>query len=90
MVPSRAKSPARLEAKIRQRARTKTYATLEDVSADIVDVAGARVALYFPGERDQVDRLVKQLFTLLEPPKEFPSSAKATYKKRFSGYWATH
>jgi ppGpp synthetase/RelA/SpoT-type nucleotidyltranferase len=67
MVTSRAKSPARLEAKVRQRARTKTYATLEDISADIVDLAGARVALYFPGERDQVDRLVRQLFTLLEP-----------------------
>ncbi len=90
MVTSRAKSPTRLESKVRQRARTKTYATLEDVSADIVDLAGARVALYFPGERDQVDRLVRQLFTLLEPPKVFPSNAKATYKKRFSGYWATH
>jgi len=90
MVTSRAKSPARLEAKVRQRARTKTYATLEDISADIVDLAGARVALYFLGERDQVDRLVKQLFTLLEPPKEFPASAKATYKKRFSGYCAIH
>lgn len=90
MVTSRAKSPARLEAKVRQRARTKNYTTLEEISADIVDLAGARVALYFPGERGQVDRLVKQLFTLLETPKEFPASAKATYKKRFSGYWATH
>jgi ppGpp synthetase/RelA/SpoT-type nucleotidyltranferase len=90
MVTSRAKSPSRLEAKVRQRARTKTYATLEDISADIVDLAGARVALYFPGERDQVDRLVRQLFVLLEPPKEFPARSKPTYKKRFSGYWATH
>ena len=62
MVTSRAKSPARLEAKVRQRARTKNFTTLEEISADIVDLAGARVALYFPGERDQVDRLVKQLF----------------------------
>jgi ppGpp synthetase/RelA/SpoT-type nucleotidyltranferase len=90
MVTSRAKSPSRLEAKVRQRARTKTYTTLEDISADIVDLAGARVSLYFPGERDQVDRLVRQLFVLLEPPKEFPASSKPTYKKRFSGYWATH
>jgi ppGpp synthetase/RelA/SpoT-type nucleotidyltranferase len=90
MVTSRAKSPSRLEAKVRQRARTTTYATLEDISADIADLAGARVSLYFPGERDQVDRLVRQLFVLLEPPKEFPDSSKPTYKKRFSGYWATH
>ena len=47
-------------------------------------------SLYLPAELDQVDRLVKQLFTLLEPPKEFRASAKATYKKRFSGYSATH
>src|SRR5437763_624492 len=90
MVTSRAKSPSRLEAKVRQRARSKTYATPEDISADIVVLAGARVALYFPGERDQVDRLVRQLFVLLEPSKEFPASSKPTYKKRFSGYWATH
>src|SRR5207253_1432234 len=38
MVTSRAKSPARLEAKVRQRARTKTYATFENISADIVDL----------------------------------------------------
>ena len=44
MVTSRAKSPARLEAKVRQRARTKTYATLEDVSADTE-----------PGQEAQVD-----------------------------------
>src|SRR5437763_15047589 len=90
MVTSRAKSPSRLEAKVRQRARSKTYATPEDISADIVDLAGARVALYFPGERDQVDRLVRQLFVLREPSKEFPASSKPTHKTRFSGYWATH
>ena len=37
MVTSRAKSPARLEAKVRRRARPKTYAIPEDISADIVD-----------------------------------------------------
>lgn len=93
MVTSRAKSPARLEDKVRQRARTKTYTTLEDISADIVDLAGVRVALYFPGERDQVDKIVRQFFVLLENPKVFPDSSSKptpTYTKRFSGYWATH
>ena len=90
MVTSRAKSPPRLEAKVRQRTRTKAYTTVEDIYADIVDLAGARVALYFPGERDQVDKLIRQLFLILEPPKEFPSGSTPTYMKRFSGYWATH
>lgn len=76
MVTSRAKSPSRLEAKLPQRARSKTYAKSSDISADIVDLAGIRAALYFPGERDQVDRfgssrkflgwfVVRQLFVLL-------------------------
>jgi hypothetical protein len=35
MVTSRAKSPASLETKVRQRARTKNYTTLEEISADM-------------------------------------------------------
>jgi hypothetical protein len=48
------------------------------------------VALYFPGERDQVDTLVKKLFSVVAPPKAFPTGLPPSYKKRFSGYWATH
>jgi ppGpp synthetase/RelA/SpoT-type nucleotidyltranferase len=92
IVTSRAKSVQRLEAKCRQRAATKNYATVDDIYRDIVDLAGVRVALYFPAERTQVDRLVKQLFVVTEPAKDFPAPATTalTYTKRFSGYWATH
>ena len=91
MVTSRAKSPARLEEIVRLRAKKKAYTTTDEIYADIVDLAGARVALYFPGEREQVDRIIRQLFYALEPPKQFPESSKPiTYQKRFSGYWATH
>ena len=91
MVTSRAKSPVRLEEKVRQRAKRETYTTTDEIYADIVDLAGARVALYFPGEREQVDRIIRQLFVPVEPPKQFPESSKpVTYQKRFSGYWATH
>jgi ppGpp synthetase/RelA/SpoT-type nucleotidyltranferase len=91
MVTSRAKSVVRLEAKVRQRAVEKKYATVDDIYDDIVDLAGARVALYFPGERQQVDTLVKNLFVLTGPAKDFPAASSApTYEKRFSGYWATH
>jgi len=91
IVTSRAKGGLRLESKVRKRAVDKAYTSVDDIFDDIVDLAGARVALYFPGERQQVDTLVKTLFILTAPAKEFPSEASApTYKKRFSGYWATH
>ena len=52
--------------------------------------AGVRVALYFPGERDEVDKLVKELLVRLEPPKQFPAGPRVGYSKRFAGYCATH
>ncbi len=90
IVTSRAKSPARLEDKVRERDRTKHYASVDEIYSDIIDLAGARVALYFPAERDQVGKLVRDLFTLTADPKEFPAESKVSYTKRFSGYWATH
>ena len=90
MVTSRAKAPARLEDKVRQRDATKHYGTIDDISADILDLAGARVARDFPAERDQVGKLIRDLFTLTSEPKEFPSGSAPSYSKRFSGTWATH
>lgn len=90
IVTSRAKTVGRLEAKVRKRNTTKNYASIDDIFNDIVDLAGVRVALYFPGERSQVDSTIKSLFFLPEPQKEFPSAPNPTYPKRFSGYWATH
>lgn len=90
IVTARAKSPTRLEAKVRARAGRKNYATADDIYNDIVDLAGARVALYFPEEREQVDHLVRQLFNVLEQ-RNFPdATTNPSYTKRFSGYWATH
>jgi ppGpp synthetase/RelA/SpoT-type nucleotidyltranferase len=90
MVTYRPKSPSRLEAKLRQRASTKNYSTVEDIYRDIVDLAGVRVALYFPAERDQVGKLISDLFTLIDPVKRFPEASVSSYQKRFSGYSATH
>ncbi|MGD9769225.1 MAG: RelA/SpoT protein, partial [Pseudolabrys sp.] len=45
IVTARAKSPSRLEQKIRQRASTKNYKTVEEIFEDIVDLAGVRIAL---------------------------------------------
>lgn len=90
IVTSRAKNPTRLEAKVRQRALKRQYETVSAIFDDIVDLAGVRVALYFPGERQEVGRIIEALFDLTEAPKEFPTAAAPSYKKRFSGYWATH
>jgi ppGpp synthetase/RelA/SpoT-type nucleotidyltranferase len=90
IVTSRAKNPTRLETKVRQRSGAKSYATVEEIYEDIIDLAGVRVALYFPAEREEVGRIIKSLFVPLAEPKEFPTAGQPTYKKRFSGYWATH
>jgi ppGpp synthetase/RelA/SpoT-type nucleotidyltranferase len=92
MVTSRAKNPKRLEVKVRQRNTTREfgYQSVEEIYADIVDLAGVRVALYFPGERDEVDKILKEIFELSEIPKIFTGTSQPNDKKRFSGYWATH
>jgi hypothetical protein len=53
----------------------KNYRTIESIFDDIIDLAGVRVALYFPAEREQVGKLVRQLFLLKGEPKEFPESS---------------
>lgn len=91
IVTSRAKNPSRLEVKVRQRSAKKPYQTVEQIYEDIVDLAGVRVALYFPAEREEVGRVIRTLFILASDPKDFPTPGQtSTYKKRFSGYWATH
>jgi ppGpp synthetase/RelA/SpoT-type nucleotidyltranferase len=92
MVTYRAKSPASLERKVRQRNKTKSYRVAEDIANDVVDLAGVRVALYFPGERVQVDKVVRSIFELDGTPKEFPAETVSpqSYQNRFSGYGATH
>lgn len=93
MVTSRAKNPKRLREKVERRGKDGRYATVEDIYEDIVDLAGARVSLYFPGQRDEVDKIVRSEFVLLGSPEEHPKPRTSTpneYAKRFSGYGATH
>lgn len=91
MVTYRAKRPDRLEQKLRQRDKSKSYVNTQDIYDDIVDFAGVRVALYFPGAREEVDKVILANFNIDGDPKKFPqASSTPTYEKRFSGYWATH
>ena len=93
IVTYRAKNPERLFTKLQQRnqQRNEKYRCLDDIYADICDLSGVRVALYFPSDRDKVDTIIKEHFLLISEPKVFPFESKTpTYSKRFSGYWAKH
>lgn len=89
IVTYRAKNAGRLLTKVQDRDKTKNYPTVDSIYDDLVDLAGVRVALYFPGQSDQVGRLVEDLFVLTKR-KSFPSHTAHKYTKRFSGYSATH
>src|SRR5260221_9185952 len=91
IVTSRAKSPDRLLQKIKQRTSEKNYSCVNDIYEDIVDLAGVRIALYFPGHQEEVDKLINAEF-IVKKSKSFPDLDKKgfTYEKRFSGYKAMH
>lgn len=90
IVSYRAKKPERLEGKLHQRNSDKEYKKVSDIFDDIVDLAGVRVALYFPSDRELVDEIVSELFSV-NKRKIFPEKThKPKFEKRFSGYWASH
>ncbi len=90
MVTYRAKRPDRLWQKIRKRAPGKQYTSMADIYADIIDLAGVRIALYFPGDREEVDAFIRSHF-VVEETRDFPKeSNRSPYPKRFSGYSARH
>ncbi|NII83489.1 MULTISPECIES: GTP pyrophosphokinase family protein [unclassified Pedobacter] len=90
IVTFRAKKPDRLLEKLTKRNQDKNYQSVKDIYNDIVDLAGIRVSLYFPSERDILDEIISELF-VIDNKKKFPEQAhKPLHKKRFSGYWANH
>jgi len=89
IVTYRAKRVDRLRSKLLKRNEPKKYASKNEVVNDIVDLAGVRIALYFPADREAVRKFITATFDIVAT-KEFPEEEKPSYKKRFSGYWATH
>ncbi len=90
IVTHRAKKPDRLHEKIIKRDEEKKYKTVNDIYKDIIDLAGVRVSLYFPSERNILDEIINDLFIVVKE-KKFPNEKHTPkYEKRFSGYWATH
>lgn len=93
IVSSRAKSPERLRAKIlrRQGERGRPYASAEEIFSDIVDLAGVRIALYFPDDAEIVEALLRRNFDVIGSKQhEGDQPPTGDYTPRFSGYWATH
>ncbi|WP_417602376.1 GTP pyrophosphokinase [Owenweeksia hongkongensis] len=90
IISNRAKRIDRLKEKVVQRNQKKNYKSKRAIEKDIVDLAGIRVALYFPSEREIVGQAIEELFEI-EETKTFPENPhKPKHNKRFSGYWATH
>lgn len=88
IVTHRAKRSDRLNDKLMERNKEMNYKTIEEIYKDIVDLAGIRVALYFPSEREIIDEIINELFNVIRT-KKFPNAEQTPkYEKRFSGYWA--
>src|SRR5208282_5907864 len=89
MVSSRAKSPDSLKNKLHKRDKKNNYRTFLEIYDDIVDLAGCRVALYMPADRDTVGQIIDTLFAPVRPPKHFPECSKPEEGDTL-GYIATH
>ena len=94
---SRGKTFESVRAKLINRSEEKGEAKYEDIDAvydDIVDLAGARIALFFPDQQDSVGLLIRSQFKVKEV--KYPEQHKkmadenAVYKNRFFGYTAIH
>lgn len=93
IVSSRAKSIHRLDVKLKNRSADKKYERVEQIYDDIIDLAGVRVALYFPGDMGKVKELINTVFKVIKS-KNFPEGEGKkvinNYRKVFDGYSASH
>lgn len=84
IVTARAKRPDSLRKKLYGRKRR--FEDIQQIRDDIVDLAGARVALYFPAQRSMVGSLIASSFRVAKTI-DFPREATGSL---FPGYIATH
>ncbi|KPM39512.1 hypothetical protein AK830_g7038 [Neonectria ditissima] len=64
IITSRAKAADRVATKLNNRMEEKKYESFEDIRKDLVDLAGVRVALYFPSQEPQVVELLRTRFNV--------------------------
>ncbi len=91
LVTSRAKRLDSLASKVEDRAQEKNYQSIEEIYEDIVDLAGVRIALFFPQDQREVDQFIRSNFTV-ESVKDFPEALghPGAYPKQFLGYVGRH
>jgi ppGpp synthetase/RelA/SpoT-type nucleotidyltranferase len=87
IVTFRAKKPRKLRAKLQVRDAKRHYQNFRAIYDDIVDLAGVRVALYLPADRDAVGEIIERIFAPVRAPKNFP---KDRGPGDGMGYVATH
>ena len=99
IVTYRAKDKNRLLAKLQQRNRTANYRSKADIFKDIKDLAGVRIAVYFPSHKAEVGAILKKTFTVLHTetksgrdklPTPVEAETGRVYKKRFYDYEGDH
>lgn len=86
----RAKRPDRLLRKLQERDATRLYEDRNAITEDIGDLAGARVALYFPSDRGALETIVEESFRVIVKKSLPEADAVPRPGKRFPGYAATH
>lgn len=94
IVTYRAKKPDSLKEKLIKRNAVKKYQNIEQIYKDIVDLSGVRIAIYFPGDREEIGKLIESEFNT-ERVKRFPNAEQKLhqddpFKRRFTGYDAVH
>jgi|SRR3569833_1283929 len=70
----KAKSPTSARRTIlrRQKEREQKYETMEEIINDMHDLAGLRVALYYPNDFAKVEKLIVGRFEEAKPPQDWP------------------
>lgn len=93
-IKSRAKSKERLAEKLVKRLKEdpRRYSSREDIERDIVDLAGVRIALYFPKHQKSVSQFLAQEYDIVQTiaHEGIQNGGEVDYQKRFRGYQATH
>ncbi|KAF2141142.1 uncharacterized protein K452DRAFT_334670 [Aplosporella prunicola CBS 121167] len=99
-VTSRAKSPKTLQEKLVKRHPRKKYTTPDSIRDDIPDLAGVRIALFYPNHKSRVNSFIVETFHVDEKIEHPIDKSKVTleeeshlqdeYNRRFKGYQATH
>lgn len=89
IVSSRVKPVSSLKDKIIYRNKIVGFECIEDIHDDIRDKVGVRIALYFPPDSLEVEKIIYSLFEIVEEPARFEKNS-LEYDPRFSGYRAWH